>query len=109
MNEKKNRLFSWLAGVGAFLLAIFIGKRKRDLNGKRISNAQDNVADGRRTVGEIADRNQRVEECADAISDGLREASDSAERAGQTVGNARDAIRRSLDILEQAEKRTENK
>ena len=116
MNEKGKKIFSWLGGIFVFVLAMFCGKWRRDANRKRISDAQDSVADGRRTTGEVRERNQVITDEAQGIAgtgnelaDQVRESSASAERAGEGIDNARNAVRHGIDILEQVEKRNENK
>lgn len=112
MNEKVRKVLSWIAGVGAFLLALLCGRWKRNLNNKRVSDATDSVADGRQTVDGIRESNKQladtVEECdgnLGQLEDTVRQSADTACDAGRAVGNAHDAVRFGIEILEQAEKR----
>ena len=116
MNEKIKKVFAWIAGVAGVLLAVLCGKWRRDANSKRVSDAQDSVADGRQTVDGIRERNSVIEGEVAGIRDvgeqlevTVRESNDSVGRAEQSLGDAHNAIRFGLEILENAEKRNEGK
>lgn len=116
MNEKVKKALAWIVGIGTALLALLCGKWRRDANTKRVSDAKDCVANGRQTVEGIRDGNQQLKDKADGITDAsnrladeIGESAGSVERAGQSVGNARDAVRFSLEILDEAEKRNKTK
>ena len=119
MNEKIRKIFAWIGGVCVALLAVLCGKRRRDANRKRVSDAENGVADGRQTVDGIRESNQQlagtvegvtrqVDDLADGVSelaDTMRESASTVEDARRSVDNAHDAIRFSLEVLENAEKR----
>lgn len=116
MNEKIRKVLSWLGGISAFVLAVLCGRWKRNADRKRISDAKDSVADGRRTTDEIRERNsvaqgeaQGIAGTGDELADKIRESSLNVERAGEGLGNAHDAVRHGIEILDEVEKRNNNK
>ena len=123
MNEKIKKIFAWIGGACLALLAVLCGERRRDANSKRVSDIENGVADGRQTVDGIRDTNQQltesvegiagqVDDLADGVSelaDTMRESASTVEDARRATGNAHDAIRFSLEVIENAEKRNNDK
>ena len=123
MNEKIKKIFAWIGGACLALLAVLCGKRRRDANSKRVSDIENGVADGRQTVDGIRDTNQQLTESVEGIAgkvdnitngvselaDTMRESASTVEDARRSVDNAHDAIRFSLEVLENAEKRNNDK
>lgn len=123
MNEKVKKIFVGIGLVAGAVLAFIMGRGWNNPLRKRISDAQDCVADGRRTTDEIRDSNRqlaesvegikgKVDDVADGMSelaDRVRESASTADEAGRAVDNAHDAVRFSLGVLEQAEKRRNEK
>lgn len=123
MNEKIKKIFAWIGGACLALLAVLCGKRRRDANSKRVSDIENGVADGRQTVNGIRESNQQlagtvegitkqVDDITDGVSelaDTMRESASTVEDARRATGNAHDAIRFSLEVLENAEKRNNDK
>ena len=116
MNEKVKKALSWLGGIFAFVIALLCGKWKHNADRKRISDAKDSVENGRRTTGEIRERNQTITDetlgIADSsrkLADEIRESSVTTEQAGRSVEDARNAVRFGLELLDEAEKRNKDK
>lgn len=119
MNEKIKKIFAWIGGACLALLAVLCGKRRRDANSKRVSDIENGVADGRQTVDGIRDTNQQLAESVegvagkvDVLTDGMsdladtmRESASTVEDARRATGDAHNAIRFGLEVLENAEKR----
>lgn len=92
MNEKIKKVFVGIGLIAGAVLAFLLGRGWSNPFRKRVSDVKDSVDSSRRTV--------------DAIGAGNRQLEESAERAGQSVGNAHDSVKRGLGILEEAEKRS---
>ena len=91
MNEKFKKVILWLGAIGGIVLSFICGKGFNNNLNKRISDAKDSVEDSGRT--------------ADVISAGNTRAQEHAERAGQGVGNAQEAVKRGLGVIEEIGKR----
>jgi hypothetical protein len=92
MNEKIKKIF---VGIGLFagaVLAFMLGRGLNNPLRQRVSDAKDSVDNSRRTTDTIRAGNKQLEE--------------SAERAGQSVGNAHESVKRGIAVLEEAEKRS---
>ena len=74
-------------------------------NRERVEHAKDSIDNSRRGVADLREGNRKLEDKAVDISDGISEAVGNAENAEQSVGNARESVKRSLDIIAEIEKR----
>lgn len=92
MNEKIKKVFVGIGLVAGAVLAFLLGRGWSNPFRKRVSDIKDSVDSSRRTVDEIGAGNRQLAE--------------SAERAGQSVGNAHESVKRGIGILEEAEKRS---
>jgi hypothetical protein len=92
MNEKIKKIFVGIGLVAGAVLAFLLGRGWNNPLRKRVSDTKDIVDNSRRTV--------------DAIGAGNKQLEESAERAGQSVGNAHESVKRGIAVLEEAEKRS---
>lgn len=91
MNEKIKKIFVGIGLVAGAVLAFLLGRGWNNPLRKRVSDVKDSVDSSRRTVDELGAGNRQLEE--------------SAERAGQSVADAHESVKRGIGILEEAEKR----
>ncbi len=116
MNDKIKKALAWIAGILGTVFAVLVGRWRNNADRKRISDATDNVAEGRRTVDDIRAGNQQIADTVEGfgnavteLADGVRESEGTCERAGDAVADAHESVRRGIEILEQAEKRSKQK
>lgn len=90
MNEKIKKIFVGIGLLAGAVLAFMLGRGWNNPFRKRVSDTKDIVDNGRRTTDTIRAGNQQVAESAD--------------RAGQSVASAHEAVKRGIRVLEEAEK-----
>jgi hypothetical protein len=115
MNAKVKNILLWVGGILGVVLGFLVG-RGRNTDRPRISDIKNSVDAGRRTVDGIRAGNQQIAESLDnagrsvaGLEDGARQISDSLQRTAGSTSNAHRAVRDSLNILTEAEKRANGK
>ena len=91
MNGKIKKILVGIGLVAGAVLAFLLGRGWSNPLRKRVSDVKDGVDSSRRAV--------------DAIRAGNQQVAESAERAGQSVGDAHETVKRGIAVLEEAEKR----
>ena len=115
MNEKLKTFFAWIGGIGAVVLAFFLG-RGRNSDRQRVSDIKDSVDNGRLEADGVGELNRQFAVSTDRAKHAVVDLAKGAERLGETVqratGTVEDAHRavdEGLRVLAEAEKRANRK
>ena len=91
MNEKIKKILVGIGLLAGAVLAFLLGRGWNNPFRQRVSDAKDSVDNSRQTTDTVRAGNQQLKE--------------STGRAGQSVADAHEAVRRGIEVIAEAEKR----